>query len=193
MLSASRSAVLADLVFPRLGLARDVLLIIAFAGLTALSAQISVRLPFSPVPLTGQTLAVLLTGTVLGSRRGALSMASYVGAGAVGLPVFAGGGSGLFWQLASGGYLIGFVVAAFLVGWCVERGWDRGPWLPTAMLLGNAMIYVPGLLQLGFFVGWDDVLVLGLYPFVPGDLLKLFLASTAVPSAWAVVGRVRRP
>lgn len=191
MISASRPAVLADLVFPRLGLGRDVLLITASAGLTALSAQIAVRLPFTPVPLTGQTLAVLLSGAVLGSRRGALSMASYVGAGTVGLPVFAGGGSGLFWQLASGGYLIGFVVAAFLVGWCVERGWDRGPWLPTAMLLGNAVIYVPGLLQLGFFVGWEDVLTLGLYPFVPGDLLKLYVATTAVPSAWALVHRTK--
>lgn len=184
----ARAAVLADAVVPQFGLWRDVLLILGFSALTAVAAQFSVPLPFTPVPITGQTLAVLLTGAALGSRRGALAMLAYLAEGSVGLPVFAGGGSGLFWTFPSGGYLIGFVAAAFVVGWLVERGLDRKPWVLVAMLAGNAIIYVPGLLQLGFFVGWSNVLELGLWPFVPGDLAKLYVASLALPTAWVLVG-----
>ncbi len=184
----ARAAVLADAVLPQLGVWRDVLLILGFSALTGVAAQFSIPLPFTPVPITGQTLAVLLTGATLGSRRGALAMLAYLAEGSMGLPVFAGGASGLFWTFPSGGYLVGFVAAAFVVGWLVERGLDRKPWVLAAMLAGNAVIYVPGLLQLGFFVGWNDVLELGLWPFVPGDLVKLYVASLALPTAWALVG-----
>lgn len=166
--------------------ARDVTLIVGFTLLTALFARISIPLGFTPVPITGQTLAVLLTGAALGSWRGASSMTLYLVAGSW-LPFYAGGASGYFWGLASGGYIIGFIPAAFLVGYLAERGWDRRVWIILAMLLGNVVIYILGLLQLSFFVPNDRVLDLGLYPFIPGDLIKLYIASLAVPSAWALL------
>ena len=183
---------LADAVFPRSGvlqqdLLRDLGLVLGFTILMTLLAQVRVPLPFTPVPITGQTLGVLLTGAALGSRRGAATMALYLILGGVGAPVFAGWGSGLVWTLASGGYIIGFIPAAFIVGWLAERGWDRRPWVLAAMLLGNAAIYVPGLLQLAYFVPEGKVLEFGLWPFIPGDLVKLYLASLLLPVAWSVV------
>ena len=186
---------LADAVFPRSGvlqqdLLRDLGLVLGFTILMTLLAQVRVPLPFTPVPITGQTLGVLLTGAALGSRRGAATMALYLILGGVGAPVFAGWGSGLVWTLASGGYIIGFIPAAFIVGWLAERGWDRRPWVLAAMLLGNAAIYVPGLLQLTYFVPEGKVLEFGLWPFIPGDLVKLYLASLLLPVAWSVVPRL---
>ncbi|MCH8349794.1 MAG: biotin transporter BioY [Chloroflexi bacterium] len=186
---------LADAVFPRSGvlqqdLLRDLGLVLGFTILMTLLAQVRVPLPFTPVPITGQTLGVLLTGAALGSRRGAATMALYLILGGVGAPVFAGWGSGLVWTLASGGYIIGFIPAAFIVGWLAERGWDRRPWVLAAMLLGNAAIYVPGLLQLAYFVPEGKVLEFGLWPFIPGDLVKLYLASLLLPVAWSVVPRL---
>ena len=183
---------LADAVFPRSGvlqqdLLRDLGLVLGFTILMTLLAQVRVPLPFTPVPITGQTLGVLLTGAALGSRRGAATMALYLILGGVGAPVFAGWGSGLVWTLASGGYIIGFIPAAFIVGWLAERGWDRRPWVLAAMLLGNAAIYVPGLLQLAYFVPEGKVFEYGLWPFIPGDLVKLYLASLLLPVAWSVV------
>ena len=181
-----------EAVFPRSNLARDLYLILAFSLIMAGFAQISIRLPFTPVPITGQTLGVLLTGAALGSRRGALAMLAYLAEGTGGLPVFAGGGSGLVWNMASGGYLIGYVPAAFLVGFLVERGWSKGAWVWLAMLAGNIVLYIPGLIQLAFWVGWDRTLPLGLYPFIAGDLAKLYVASLVLPSAWAIVNSLRR-
>ncbi|WP_376788780.1 biotin transporter BioY [Thermoflexus sp.] len=197
--------VLADLVFPE-ALRRsraqqravDVLLILIGSLFTAMMAQIAIPLPFTPVPITGQTLAVLLTGAALGSRRGALSMVAYVLEGSLGLPVFAGGTAGLKRLTGpTGGYLIGFIAAAFVTGWLAERGWDRRP-LSTAlaMLAGNVVIYLFGLpwlaMFLGGFLGPKGALVLGLLPFIPGDLLKLFLATLLLPSVWGVVRNIRR-
>ena len=170
--------------------ARDIGLVVGFALVTALFAQFSIKLGFTPVPITGQTLAVLLTGAALGSRRGAAAMAVYLVAGA-GLPFFAGGASGLVWLLPSGGYIIGFIPAAFVVGYLAERGWDRKPWILVAMLLGNVVLYIPGLLQLSFFVPEGKTLEFGLYPFILGDLIKLYVASVALPAAWWVVYRAR--
>ncbi len=161
-------------------------MIVGFTLLTALFARISVPLGITPVPITGQTLAVLLTGAALGSWRGASTMTLYLFAGSW-LPFYAGGGSGYFWGLAFGGYIVGFIPAAFLVGYLAERGWDRRVWIILAMLLGNVVLYIPGLLQLSFFVPHDRVLELGLYPFIPGDLIKLYIASLTVPSAWALL------
>ena len=147
--------------------------------------------PFTPLGVDrtqpGQTLGVLLTGAALGSRRGAATMALYLVLGSVGAPVFAGWASGPVWTLASGGYIIGFIPAAFVVGWLAERGWDRRPWVLAAMLLGNVAIYIPGLLQLAFFVPEGKVLEFGLWPFIPGDLVKLYLASLLLPVAWSVM------
>ena len=98
----------------------------------------------------------------------------------------------MFWNMASGGYLIGYVPAAFLVGFLTERGWNKGTWVLLAMLAGNVVLYVPGLIQLAFWVGWDRTLSLGLYPFIPGDLAKLYVVSLVLPSAWALVGLRKR-
>ncbi len=165
---------------------RDAILVLGFALFTALLARVSIPLGFTPVPITGQTLAVLLTGAALGSRRGASSMTLYLVAGAW-LPVYAGGGSGLFWTFASGGYLIGYIPAAYVIGFLCERGWDRRVWIILAMLAGNIVLYIPGLIQLSFFVPEGKVLELGLYPFIPGDLIKLYIASLTVPAAWALL------
>lgn len=186
---------------------RDVVLIIGFSLFTALMARFVIHLSFTPVPITGQTLAVLLTGAALGSWRGAAALALYLVEGSQ-LPVFAGstdflwqanaggyilgftaGSAGYVWNLASGGYIIGFIPAAFVVGYLCERGWDRRVWILLAMGAGNIVLYIPGLLQLSFFVPNDKVLEFGLYPFILGDLAKLYVASLAVPSAWALAGK----
>ncbi|HEU0022050.1 MAG TPA: biotin transporter BioY [Dehalococcoidia bacterium] len=181
---------LADAIFPvsrrNVRLIRDIALIVGFTLLTALFAQISIPLGFTPVPITGQTLAVMLTGAALGSRRGAAAMALYLVAGAW-LPFFAGGASGFVWGLATGGYLVGFIPAAYLVGFLAERGWDRRVWIILAMLLGNIVLYLPGLVQLSFFVPEGKVLELGLYPFILGDLIKIYIAALTLPTAWWLI------
>lgn len=159
--------------------------------LIALSAQVAIPLLFSPVPITGQTLAVLLTGALLGSRRGSLCLLLYLAEGAFGLPVFAGGMAGPARLLGpTGGYLVGFIPAAFLTGLLAERGWDRRVRTTLlVMLLGNAAIYAFGLPWLARFVGGERVLTSGLLPFIPGDLLKSILATTLLPSGWKLLGR----
>jgi len=181
-----------DAIFPKAALIRDVLLILSFSVVTALSAQIAFYI--GPVPITGQTFAVLLAGALLGSRRGALSQLTYLGMGAMGAPIFAGwhGGIGVLMG-PTGGYLIGFVAAAFVVGFLAERGWDRRFWsMALAMLIGNIVIYAFGLPWLANFVPSGSVLAAGLYPFIPGDLTKLVLATIALPSGWALVNRLGR-
>lgn len=197
--------VLADAVIPvndrTKRLARDAALIVAGCLFTALLAQVKVPLGFTPVPITGQTFAVLLVGASLGSWRGGSAMTLYLVAGSV-LPFYAGGASGLVWGLSSGGYIIGFIPAAYAVGWLAERGWDRKPWILLAMLAGNVILYVPGLIQLSLFVQGIDpsvaddqvvstTLKWGLYPFILGDLIKLVAASLLLPGAWEVVNLVR--
>ena len=183
----------ADLLRPdsrRHALAYDATLIAGGSLLVALAAQISIRLPFSPVPVTGQTLAVLLVGALLGSRRGALSVLAYLAQGLTGLPVFAGGASGLAYALGpTGGYLAGFVAAAFVTGWLAERGWDRHVWRAAlAMLAGHAAIYALGLGWLSIFAG-RQALALGLLPFVAGDVVKLIAAALLLPAGWKLLGR----
>jgi biotin transporter BioY len=214
--SQAKTLSLIDVVVPanRIGarIARDVALIVFFSFITAGLARFSVHLPFTPVPITGQTLAVLLAGAALGSWRGGASLGLYAVMGTQ-LSVFAGGSdsvfhwqagsggyifgitsgsSGLVWDLASGGYIIGFIPAAFVVGWLCEHGWDRKSWIIVAMLAGNIVLYVPGLLQLSFFVPDDKVLEFGLYPFIAGDLIKLYIAAIAVPVAWSLLNLKQR-
>jgi biotin transporter BioY len=147
------------------------------------------------VPITGQTFAVLVTGALLGSRRGALSQLSYLAIGATGIPFwFALGGPPGIARLVgpTGGYLIGFVAVAFVVGWLAERGWDRRVWTAAlAMLAGESVLYVFGLLWLVHFVPVDKVLQVGLYPFVIGDLVKLAAAALILPSGWLLLRRFR--
>lgn len=168
----------------------DALLVLAGSLLVALSAQLTFYLPFTPIPVTGQTFAVLLVGAALGSRRGALAMAAYLAQGAAGLPVFSGGGCCLPWLLGpTAGYLWSYPLVAWVVGSLAERGWDRRPALAAAaMLIGNALIYVIALPWLTGFVGAANVLEAGLLPFIPGDLLKVILAALLLPAAWALVG-----
>ena len=187
-------------------ISRDVTLIILFTLITAAAARISVHLPFTPVPITGQTLAVLLAGATLGSRRGAAAMVLYAVGGSQ-FNMFAGGSdavfhwqagssgyilgitsgsSGFLWNLASGGYIVGFIPAAFVVGFLCERGWDTKSWIMVAMLAGNVVLYVPGLVQLSFFVPDNKVMEYGLYPFIAGDMIKLYIAAISVPAAWGL-------
>lgn len=175
----------------RYALLYDIALITVSSFFIALSAQITILLPFSPVPITGQTLAVLLTGALLGSRRGSLCIIAYLIEGATGLPVFAGGQAGLAPILGpTGGYLIGFIAAAYLTGLLAERGWDRrfGTTI-LAMLLGNIVIYVVGLPYLASFLRTWKIFPIGLYPFIPGDLLKVVIAATLLPSGWKILGK----
>lgn len=172
------------------------LLVPAASLLIAACAQVTIPLPFTPVPLTGQTFAVLLTGMALGSRRGALAVALYVLEGALGLPFFAGGAAGLAKLIGpTGGYLCAFPLAAFLAGLLAERGWDRKP-LTTAlgMLLASLTIFLLGALWLAHFVGGvGSAVVQGVLPFLPGDVIKSLLAAGLLPTAWklSAVGGAR--
>lgn len=185
--------------FPRASWQRDLTLAVGFSLLLALSAQISLPLPFSPVPVTAQTLVVLLTGALLGSRLGALAILAYLAEGLAGLPVFAGSRSA--WSPSAlgvpvivgptAGYLFSWPLAAFLVGWLAERGWDRRPaTMALAMALGTLLIYAGGLLVLALYVPPAGLLAAGLLPFVPGDLAKIALAAAVLPGGWALLRRV---
>ncbi len=167
----------------------DIALIIGASVFIAIMAQLTVYLPFSPVPVTGQTLAVLLVGALLGSSRGSMAVLAYLAEGASGMPVFAGGHAGAIVLAGpTGGYLLGFVVAAYAVGWLAERGWDRNIALATAaMLLGNAIIYISGLAWLAQFVGAQNAPVAGLYPFIAGDIIKIAIAALLLPAGWKLL------
>ena len=171
-------------------LAWKLVLVLAGSALIALAAQVRIPLPFSPVPVTGQTFAVLLVAASLG-RLGVASVIAYLAEGAVGLPVFAGGATGFAYMTGpTGGYLVGFVLAATIVGAAAEREWDRR--LATSLLLmflGEVAIYVCGLAWLARFPLPVPLLQAGLIPFIPGDLFKMVLAALALPAAWRLVGR----
>ncbi|HIE51076.1 MAG TPA: biotin transporter BioY [Armatimonadetes bacterium] len=186
-----RSLTLAEVLLPASATAwwRDWLLIAGGSLWVALSAQVAIPLPFTPVPITGQTFGVLLVGFALGARRGAASLVLYLVEGAAGLPVFAGatGGMARLWG-PTGGYLFGFVAAAALTGYLAERGWDRRvSWTFLGMALGNAVIYLCGLPWLAHFVGEGQVWAAGLLPFLAGDGLKAALAAALLPFVWQVV------
>lgn len=182
-----------DAVIPRRGLLVDAALVLGFSCFTALCAQVSFWI--GAVPITGQTLAVLLAGALLGSRRGALSQLSYLAIGATGIPFWfaLGGPPGIARLIGpTGGYLLGFVAVAFVVGWLAERGWDRriASAIP-AMLIGNTVLYIFGLSWLTQFVPGEKLLAVGLYPFIPGDLAKIALAALALPSGWRLIRRFK--
>lgn len=173
---------------------RDVVAVVGFALFTALAAQISIPLGFTPVPITGQTFAVLLAGGVLGANRGALSMGLYVALGAIGLPFYADGDGG--WTIATGataGYLVGFIVAAFVVGKMAEHGQDRklATSLP-AFVAGSLIIYGFGAAWLAYDLGLPltagagepSAISLGVAPFLVGDVIKALLAGAVLPAAW---------
>jgi biotin transport system substrate-specific component len=182
-------------VFPRSGILTDVVLVVAGAALVALAAQWEIKLWFTPVPITGQTFAVLLVGASLGWLRGGASLLLYFLVGLAGAPVYAGGEGGWEWvKGATGGYLVGFIFAAALTGWLAQRRWDRRfSSAVAAMLTSSVVIYALGLPWLAHVanLGLEDTLEAGLYPFVIGDLLKLYLAGALLPGAWRLVERLR--
>jgi biotin transport system substrate-specific component len=185
-MSTVRALTLADVALPRPGVLRNGLLIVGGSIVTALAAQIAIPLPWSPVPITGQTFAVLLCGATLGARRAFLAQLLYLAEGAVGLPVFAGGALGVAKLLGpTGGYLLVFPFAAAVTGLLAERGWDRHfSTMLVAMLLGSSVIFGLGLIGLSRFVPAPGLLAAGLWPFVPGDLIKSTLAALAFPITW---------
>jgi biotin transport system substrate-specific component len=191
-----QAATLRLAVLPRTGLLADVLLVCAGAGLVALAAQASFHLGFTPVPITLQTFAVLVVGTAYGAVRGTASLILYMLVGIAGAPVYAEQKSG--WEAfsgATGGYIVGFIAAAALMGYLAERGWDRRfSTAVSVMLAGSVVIYVFGLIWLHHYleVNWPKALELGLYPFVATDVAKLYLAALALPAAWKLVERVKR-
>jgi biotin transporter BioY len=186
----AQNLTLIDVVFPKiesknLALLKDILLVLSFAILTGICAKLKIEI--GVVPITMQTFAVLISGALLGSKRGALSQITYLLMGLAGIPWFSrGGGMGYVFS-PTFGYIVGFVLAAFFVGFLCEKGFDRK--IETAilaMLVGNILIYLPGLLWLARFVGFEKVLLVGFYPFITGDVIKLFFASLILPLGWKI-------
>jgi biotin transport system substrate-specific component len=190
------SAVITQRALPRTWVV-SVVLVVAAAALTALAAQWRIYLPFTPVPITGQTFAVLLTGAALGWKLGAAGQLLYVVAGVLGAPVFTDGSSGVeVITGATGGYLIGFIFAAGLVGWMAEHRQDRTfPTMFTAFIVGSFIIYGFGVigLMIIFDMSLNEAIVAGVVPFVLGDLIKAAAAGLLLPGSWKVIGEYPRP
>jgi biotin transport system substrate-specific component len=166
----------------------DVISIIGGSLLIGLCAHVRFFLPFSPVPVTGQTFAVLMIGALLGARRGCVCVLVYIMEGVVGLPVFATGVGSAVLRGLTGGYIVGFIPAAYVVGLLAEKGWDRRIGTTVmAMALGNAVIYTFGAVWLSCLPSVDNVLLRGVYPFIVGDLLKIALAAVLLPSGWKLL------
>jgi biotin transport system substrate-specific component len=161
----------------------DLTLVLGATIFITLSAQVAIPVPFSPVPITGQTFAVLLTGALLGSRRGTLAVLLYLLEGSLGLPVFAGAKAGIIHLFGpTGGYLAGFVPAVFLVGYLAERGWDckigRALFIFSA---GTMLIFLCGLAWLLQFTSWAQLAAMGIWPYLPGAFLKIISAALLAP------------
>ncbi len=203
MTTQTSAATLRYAVLPRAGLLTDALLVAGGAGLIWATAQVAFKLPFTPVPITGQTFSVLLVGASLGTMRGGASALLYVLWGLVApqlgmhVQIYAPH-TGYGWATitsASGGYLISYPFVSALTGWLAERRWDRKfSSAVGAMLTGNVVIYLFGLPWLAVVLNTnlEKTLELGLYPFVPGDTFKLYLAAAALPGAWKLVAAAKR-
>ena len=192
---AWRRPVLAESFLPS-ALTRAGVTVVLGAALTAFAAQVAVPIPGSPVPVTGQTFAVLVTAAALGPARGLASQALYLVLGLLGLPVFAQAQHGTQAVFgATGGYLVGFLVAALIAGRGARLGADRSPWraLPL-MVLASASIYLVGASWLAFSTGMSaaQTMAAGVVPFLLGDALKVLLAAGLLPSAWRLLNRVER-
>ena len=166
-------------------------------GVAALAIAAKIKVPMWPVPITMGTFAVLTIGAAYGARLGLVTIFGYMLVGALGFDVFAGSSAekfGLTYMMGgTGGYLVGYVLATLALGALAARGWDRSMGrMALALLIGNVLIYVPGLLWLGTLYGWDKpILEWGLTPFLIGDALKLALAAVLLPAVWKLVGRAR--
>ena len=171
-------------------LAKNILL--SFLGSIAIAISAQITVPMFPVPMSMQTFAVLSIGMALGSRFGALAVIMYLAEGAMGLPVFAKGAFGIPYMLGTtGGYLFGYVIAAFAVGYLAERGWDKSVIKAfTAMLIGNALLYIPGVAWLGYVWGMDKQFIYwGFGAFIMGDLIKAGVASALFPMLWKKISK----
>jgi biotin transport system substrate-specific component len=185
MVGTGRTLILPEVGFEARRLRRDLALMLGFSLLTAATARIAMPLPFTPVPLTGQTFGVLLTGALLGGWRGFGAMLIYLAEGLAGLPVFAGVPA-----VHTGGYLLAFPLAALVVGLLAERGWDRTPARAlAAMAAGSMVIYALGAGWLSLFFGPLEAIKKGILPFLPGDALKAALAASLLPLGWRLTGR----
>ena len=191
--SIARSETLLEVALAPMDIVRQVGLVVGFSLLTALAAQVAI--PIGPIPITGQTFAVLLTGALLGSRMGALAMIAYLVEGASGLPFFAGGTGGLAHLVGpAGGYLVAFPAAAYVTGAFAEHDWDRQFFSAVlAMLIGSLVI---------IFCGWGwfslstrtnalTAFRFTVLPFIPGDIIKIVLAAAVLPSGWVLLNRQR--
>ncbi|MEP3333412.1 biotin transporter BioY [Sedimentitalea sp.] len=171
---------------------------LVLVGVLALAIAAKIKVPMWPVPITMGTFAVLSIGAAYGARLGLVTILGYMLVGALGFDVFAGSSAeaaGLTYMMGgTGGYLVGYVLATLALGALAARGWDRSfGMMALALLIGNALIYLPGLAWLGHLYGWDKpILEWGLTPFLVGDAIKLALAAVLLPALWKMVGSVRR-
>ncbi len=170
-------------------LRRNVALMIAGSLLLTFSAK--AQIPFWPVPVTLQSLVVLMLGMAYGSRLGAATVLAYLAEGLVGLPVFAGAVAGPAYMAGpTGGYLVGFLVAVVLIGRLAERGWDRSlPWATAAMTIGHCLLFIPGIAWLAVLLGPEKAVAVGLTPFIFATIAKTLLGAAGVASVWAMVGK----
>ena len=184
---------LIETIYPSSGLLHDCVAVVVASLFIGVCAQLNIPLPFTPVPLSGGTLGVLYTGALLGSRRGAVAVVLYLLEGSMGMPVFSGGAAGFVHLFGTtGGYLVGFPIGAFVTGLLAERGWDRTPGRAfLAMLAGSLPIFALGLIGLSRFVPSSTLLAQGLWPFVPGDLLKAGISAGLLPLGWKLIGGKR--
>lgn len=188
----SSHATLLDAVLPEAGLVKQVLLALAGTAVLTLSAKLQV--PFWPVPMTMQTFAVLVIAMAFGPKLGAATVLLYLAEGAMGLPVFAGTpakGIGVAYMMGpTGGYLVGFVLSAFLVGTLAHKGWDRSVSMTLlAMMLGTILIFLTGVIWLATLIGVEKAVQFGLTPFLAGAAFKIALAAAVMPLAWKVLQR----
>lgn len=190
-LITSPRSVLGEVLFPGTRTFKSVLLVLGGSFALALSAKIQV--PFWPVPITLQSMMVLLIGIASGSRLGALIILAYLAEGALGLPVFAGAAAGPAYLAGpTGGYLLGFLLGATFAGWATERGWGRDLFrtLPV-MLLGHFLIVAPGMLWLGVLLGWNKAVAFGIAPFLLATLIKSALGAAMVSVLWKIAAGPR--
>lgn len=198
MTLAATDRVLAEVLGPRSGAALRVKQVaLVLLGIAVLAVAAKIKVPMWPVPITMGTFAVLSIGAAYGARLGLATILGYMIVGALGFDVFAGSSAekfGLTYMMGgTGGYLVGYVLATVALGALAARGWDRSfAKMALAMVIGNALIYAPGLLWLGQLYGWDKpILQWGLTPFLLGDAIKLALAAVLLPALWKMVGRAR--
>ena len=208
---ATRNMALMEAIGPGAGTGlriKQAALVALGVALLTLAAQVKVAVPPSPVAVNLGTLAVLGIGAAYGPRLGLATIVAYMGIGALGFDVFQSSTAELrgieYMMGTTGGYLLGYVLAVVAMGWLARRGWDRSVlWMALAMLIGNVILYVPGLAWLGHLIAaglfqpeayasvWAQTLAWGLTPFLIGDAMKLALAALLLPAAWRVVGRGR--